>query len=629
MANVTSSPQTPTATPSLPTPCPRDESLRMFSKLLGAKTSENILKGSSAGVVAPELNSSYKILQKYLVHEPSDPTGGATCSFPSLDLYSGQVAGLPLPNVGKSAKSNPLLQVSGSNSPKSLQPRIPTMTASVFNAQANGGVKRPQEAQAACDAAMLEQAAAQNLGSVTTWTRSTVHLAPLTMLKTLASSFSALVDARVRAWMLLFLRQSLSSGDEQSRSQLMKLLATSQSIDIKSVATSFNALSLPPNVALGQQDGKEGQAKPPTQIILPLLFEVVSNVVLHEEHVIAKLRAPGTLLGIFDSESNSSQMTAVKINLDTKALVASMVEQARLVVFKAVASATSLPFGAPSPQRAPPRAGIPPQQQKPVPRMAASVGATVLAATPEGDNEKEYESGKIEENVRLLPSEGAKPLHRPKSVLKMPSRGLVSSSTLSESESPILNVPRKSRSITWSNSVDVSTQKMGFNPSPSLKSSKSFGRPDANTFSTSRNATFADFGRSVNQAAQHTFMNGKLKVNANAYSMANFTSNGSSSNNENFVLKRNAEFSAASLSLTSNLNNRRLGGGLAGLAKNASAFERAPRGGAGIMPKNFSLGLSKSNTFQKEMENIPQPMLPRTPTALEGLLLQKAQTRLS
>ena len=99
--------------------------------------------------------------------------------------------------------------------------------------------------------------------------------------------------------MLLFLRQSLSSGDEQSRSQLMKLLATSQSIDIKSVATSFNALTLPPT-AFAQGGGKEGDNKPRSQIILPLLFEVVSSVVLHEEQVVAKLRAPGTLLGTFD-----------------------------------------------------------------------------------------------------------------------------------------------------------------------------------------------------------------------------------------------------------------------------------------------------------------------------------------
>ena len=278
-------------------PCKREESLRTFSKLLGAKTSDRatLNKGSSAGVVAPELDSSYKILQKYLVHDPSDPNEGATCSFPSLDLYSGQVAGLPLPNVGTSAKTNPLVSMSANN-PTKAQPSIPTMTASVFNAQGNGAVKRPSEAQAACDAAMLEQAAARNLGSITSWTRSTVHLAPITMLKSLSASFSALVDARVRAWMLLFLRQSLSSGDEQSRSQLMKLLATSQSIDIKSVATSFKALTLPPT-AFAQGSSKEGDNKPRSQIILPLLFEVVSKVVLHEEQVVAKLRAPGTLLG--------------------------------------------------------------------------------------------------------------------------------------------------------------------------------------------------------------------------------------------------------------------------------------------------------------------------------------------
>ena len=335
-------------------------------------------------------------------------------------------------------------------------------------------------------------------------------------------------------------------------------------------------------------------------------------------------------------------MNTVKINLDMKALVASMVEQARLVVFKAVASATSLPLGGPSPQRhlnqqQQQRQASPQRQQQPViPKMTASVGAMTLSSTPEGDNEREEDSvGVTPENK--IPQEEVKVtggLRRPKSVLKMPSRGLASGNSttgLDENDSASLK-PKKSRSITWSNSVDVSHRKEGINPSPSLKSSKSFGKPDANTFSTSRNATFAEFGRSVNQAQQHTFVNGKLKVNPNAYSMANFSSNasgGGGSSNEHFVLKRNAEFSAASLSMTSNLNNRRMGGSLKGLAKNASAFERAPRGGAGVMPQNLSLGLSKSNNLQKEMENIPQPMLPRTPTALEGLLLKKAQARFS
>merc|ERR1712232_1268619 len=57
-----------------------------------------------------------------------------------------------------------------------------------------------------------------------------------------------------------------------------------------------------------------------------------------------------------------------------------------------------------------------------------------------------------------------------------------------------------------------------FSEPATLKSSRSFGKPDASFFETNRNATFAEFGR----PPMHLFVNGKLSTpNNNMRSMAN------------------------------------------------------------------------------------------------------------
>lgn len=153
-------------------------------------------------------------IQKYL--DPDSQMGiGAVCSFPSLDLGDKE---LPLPSVGSSSTSNNVSSLSNS---------IPSMRASIL--ELSGLTKssepvntRPVTAAQNCsasemekaneNAAVLEQAAVRNLASPTTWTRSTVHLASITMLRSLAQSYVSLVESRVKAWTLLLLRKSLSSG---------------------------------------------------------------------------------------------------------------------------------------------------------------------------------------------------------------------------------------------------------------------------------------------------------------------------------------------------------------------------------------------------------------------------------
>eukprot|EP00957_Ditylum_brightwellii_P145494 11078631-Ditylum_brightwellii.AAC.1 len=128
--------------------------------------------------------------------------------------------------------------------------KIPAMAASVISSDRNNGsapsnsmggataedknaavsASSERAASANENAIKLEQAAARNLGLRTVWTRSSASQAPPAMLRSFSDSFSSLVDSRVRAWTLLLLRHSLSNGDEQSRSRLLGLLATSSSI---------------------------------------------------------------------------------------------------------------------------------------------------------------------------------------------------------------------------------------------------------------------------------------------------------------------------------------------------------------------------------------------------------------
>ena len=78
---------------------------------------------------------------------------------------------------------------------------LPHMDASVLNNAADASAK----------AAQVEQKAAQSLGSLTSWTKSSVVYAAGAISKNVADSFSSLVDSRVRAWTLLLLRHSLTT----------------------------------------------------------------------------------------------------------------------------------------------------------------------------------------------------------------------------------------------------------------------------------------------------------------------------------------------------------------------------------------------------------------------------------
>jgi hypothetical protein len=235
-----------------------------------------------------------KGIQKYAVASPlvnSDPIAAVSrelmlclskqvegheviCTLPSLDMRKEdeEAGASPLPKVGEHRSTVPTMPPAAG----AANSAVPQMEASVLSNAADASAK----------AAQVEQKAAQSLGSLTSWTKSSVMYASSAISKNVSDSFSSLVDSRVRAWTLLLLRHSLTTGDSASRSRLLSML--SSIIKVDSAKTAFKTLPLPESAA--------GQPKE-ADVILPLLLEVDMQVSIQAKHDTITLRAPGTISG--------------------------------------------------------------------------------------------------------------------------------------------------------------------------------------------------------------------------------------------------------------------------------------------------------------------------------------------
>ena len=240
-----------------------DELVTRFASLLGTKG------GTRKDAVASSLISSDPVAETsralMLCLSKNVESHEVICTLPALDMRNvdAGVGTNPLPKVGEHADVT-------TNTPK------PQMEASVLSNAADASAK----------AAQVEQKAAQSLGSITSWTKSSVAYAPGAVSKNISDSFSSLVDSRVRAWTLLLLRHSLTTGDTVSRSRLLTML--SSIIKIDSASTSFKTLPLP--------DSARGHEKE-ADSILPLLLEVDMEVSIQNQAEKVTLRAPGTVSG--------------------------------------------------------------------------------------------------------------------------------------------------------------------------------------------------------------------------------------------------------------------------------------------------------------------------------------------
>jgi hypothetical protein len=185
-------------------------------------------------------------------------------------------------------------------------------------------------------------------------------------------------------------------------------------------------------------------------------------------------------------------LVKVDIRLDTGALLDSMVQQARMVVFKAVAKATaatdSLQLDATSGDA----------RLNPSPLSGFS-SALNLSSNTSMSGVGGGHSGTLEPGPH-------EPAHR---LQKAKSSALKLGSVLSVAAPPAnasFDMSKKTRSVQWDARMEFNKSKLAPIPSPKrqkmgittarLTSFKSFGRPHAGDFGSGpKNATFGDFGR--------------------------------------------------------------------------------------------------------------------------------------
>lgn len=247
----------------------QEQVVSRFAALLGTKSIMKDSVASSLVTSDPFATASRELL---LCLSKSAESHEVICTLPSLDMrkVDDEMGSGPLPKVGEHRSTELLNTMTGA------EKAVPQMAASVLN----------NAADASAQAAQVEQKAAQSLGSLTSWTKSSVVYASTAISKNVADSFSSLVDSRVRAWTLLLLRHSLTTGDSASRSRLLSML--SSIIKVHSAETAFKTIPLP--------ESASGQPKE-ADVILPLLLEVEMQVSIQSKVDMVTLRAPGTISG--------------------------------------------------------------------------------------------------------------------------------------------------------------------------------------------------------------------------------------------------------------------------------------------------------------------------------------------
>ena len=257
----------------------QEQIVKEFAALLSTKKPDDGSKSptdasSSANILgSPSSRSLGKKLISFLSDDVADDE--VVLVLPSLDIRLSEEQHGALPKIGETGSSSSLQESIGGREqePQDDPSSRPSMAASVLTAASN-------------DAAKVEQKAATNVNKSTSWTRSTVMYAAHAVSENASDFFSNLIDSRLRAWTLLLLRHSLSTGDSSSRTKLLSML--SASIQVKNAVTNFKTLPMP--------NAAEGQPRE-ADVILPLLFEVVLNLSLKENSEAVTLRAPGTISG--------------------------------------------------------------------------------------------------------------------------------------------------------------------------------------------------------------------------------------------------------------------------------------------------------------------------------------------
>jgi hypothetical protein len=274
-------------------------------------------------------------------------------------------------------------------------------------------------------------------------------------------------------------------------------------------------------------------------------------------------------------------LVKIEIRLDTGALLDSMVQQARMVVFKAVSKATAATDAITG--AADPKGG---------PRIKLDPGSATSSTLSGFSSALNLSSGSSS-----VPPGQHQPGHR---LQKARSSALRLNSVLQgdTSKGPgtsPLEKSRKSRSIQWDHPMDLPKMKIPTIPvskrqrvaqtSARLASFKSFGRPHGGDFGSGpRNATFGDFGRKPIWGRDGKLANHPTPMQSSDDNNEDLLSPAETKNNKNATF----DFQRPSIHLSSGLD--------LGSSKNRNSINRVPSS------------------------------IPRTATALEGWLMKSTNT---
>mmetsp|Transcript_74 Transcript_74/g.178 ORF Transcript_74/g.178 Transcript_74/m.178 type:complete len:535 (+) Transcript_74:190-1794(+) len=429
-----------------------------FASLIGSKRTSDV-KPAAASLVKTDPNDATSRELLMCISKSVAPDA-VVCTLPSLDMrkLEENPSTNVLPNVGEHFPMK--------------------MAASVLHnaAEASGNTAK---------AAQVEQKAAQTLGAMSSWTRSSVIYASKAISENAAKSFSSLVESRVKAWTLLLLKHSLT-GDASSRKRLLSMLESIIKVDSAQIA--FKPLALVGNT------GNVEKAPDDPDVILPLIAEVHLIITVHEKKDCVTLKAPGTISATFerlDDDEMGMGLTSVDIGLKTEALLESMVKEARVIVINAVSKATS---GSKIDIKALKKNDGTKANQKPNALSSLSPGLRSGFKPSSSSIASSFASS------GLLLAAQKKGMYQPSNPrMKAHSSSLKINKILSTS------TLQHTRSVQFDNldplkaKADDDSKRQKLATTARLTSFKSFGRPHAGDFDAGggpKNATFANFGGS-------------------------------------------------------------------------------------------------------------------------------------
>jgi len=352
--------------------CPSSQTIVVSAKVSSPSAShtareliaQRVSKGSNGASGYPTTQRALAIeMGKYLFHDNTDAFGGSIIKVPAMELESPddcahKGAASLMPNIGSShvGTTQTDFNLSPDGRTNSEQPlnadssAKPAMVASVLHmvstgegskeevakdtskpngepdfdrlpipSEQNGVVQAPTKGHIGSLASTstekstkLEMVAAVNMSRPLSFTRSSAQHAPSALIRSLFSSFSSLVESRVRTWTLLLLRHSLSSGDKNSRNRLMSLLSTQDAFKMNAMITDFEVKEILPELKaalfrhghdgserrrLAQMEGHPGFEMKYCDLAIPVNFNVSIDVTVQSHKVTVNLSAPATVGG--------------------------------------------------------------------------------------------------------------------------------------------------------------------------------------------------------------------------------------------------------------------------------------------------------------------------------------------